>query len=136
MKHYTFSLLTSTLIILSSLASLHAKKSSYSLYDKCEEYYDSRGFYHRDCKKNRFDKRKLKKAYRTLLDDFEPGTGEENNETAVQAPVEVAASSAIDDIIEDDQIEQNFESNEDEEQVPETPAISEQPEFEFGREDP
>jgi hypothetical protein len=134
MKHYTFSLLTFSLLTLTPQGSIYAKPTSYSIYTNCEEYYDSRGFYHKDCDNNKFSKRKFKKAYRTLTKDIEPGTGEEDNVTQEAAPLE-EPTSAIDEIIEDNQNDDFSQDNEQEDEIT-TPAIEEDPELEFGREDP
>ncbi len=130
MKHYTFSLLTLAVAAFGLHGCLNAQSpSSYSLYNNCNEYYDSRGFYHKECDENKFSKRKLKKAYKSLTDDVDPGTGVEDNTTK---PSKLA--STIDDIIEDTTPEDPTIKGEGKNSDTSTPAIPERPELEFGRE--
>lgn len=128
MKHYTIYLLTLLLAAFIFEGCLNAQASSYSLYENCNEYYDSRGFYHKDCKKNKLDKRKLKKSLKTLTAEVDPGDGDDNSSKSKLA-------STIDDIIGDTSPEDPTLKGDNGKSDAVTPAITERPELEFGRED-
>jgi len=129
MKHYTIYLLTLALIAFIFQGCLNAQAPSYSLYENCNEYYDSRGFYHKDCKENKLDKRKLRKSLKLLRSEVDPGDGEEQNSTKADK-----LASTIDDIIEDTSPEDPTLKGENGKSEAVTPAITERPELEFGRE--
>ena len=127
-KHYTLYLLTLLITAFILQGCLNAQSPSYNLYTNCNEYYDSRGFYHKDCDKNRLDKRKLRKSIKIITAEVDPGDGLEDNNTK-----QGKLASTIDDIIEDTSPEDPTLKNENGE-VSSTPAIKERPELEFGRE--
>ena len=130
MKHYTLYLLTLILTAFIFQGCLNAQAPSYNLYTNCNEYYDSRGFYHKDCEKNPLDKRKLRKSLKTIKAEIDPGDGEENNSTK-----QGKLASTIDDIIEDTTPEDPTLKGENGNSESGIPAITERPELEFGRED-
>ena len=60
MKHYTFSLLTRLVTAFILHSYFNAQAQPYSMYENCNEYYDSHGFYHKTYDDNKFDKRKMR----------------------------------------------------------------------------
>lgn len=128
MRYYTYNLLTLLLTAYIFQGCLNAQAPSYSLYEDCNEYYDSRGFYHNDCKENKLDRRKLKKGLKILTAEVDPGDGEEQNSSR---PNKFA--STIDDIIEDSSDDPTLKGDTGGSNSS-TPAIVERPELEFGRE--
>ena len=130
MKHYTFTLLTLLVSTFLFSGCLDAKTPQYSLYDDCNEYYDSQGNYFRTCKNEKFDLKKAKKAYKMLTGEIEPGTGPEEENTTKPSKL----ASTIDDIIEDKSPEDPTSKENQKDKDSETPAIPERPALEFGRE--
>ncbi len=126
-RHYTLNILTLLFLALGFTGCFNAQAQSYSLYQECDEYYDSRGFYHKKCPVNEFDKKEAVKTYKRLLDDVQPGKGLEDNTTKKDK-----LASTIDTIIEDDTADEpNIDQEKSESK---TPALREKPVLEFGRE--
>jgi len=129
MRHYTFYLLTLLLTAVIFQGCLNAQAPAYNLYTNCNEYYDSRGFYHKECDNNVLDKRKLKKSLKLLKSEVDPGEGEDQNSTKAGK-----LASTIDDIIEDTSPEDPTLKGPNGNSDTTTPAIPERPALEFGRE--
>ncbi len=126
-----------------SLYALEAK--DYKLYQDCDEYYDSRGFYHNECEPNTFQKKKALKTFKQLYDFLEPGDGpkkleEQTPNQAVDAllapPKEEKKKRESDSIFEDDNEEDELSQPDSE--IKTAPsnnqALKERPKLEFGRE--
>lgn len=128
-KHYTLYLLTLLLTAFIFQGCLNAQGPSYNLYSSCNEYYDSRGFYHKECDKNKLDRRKLRKSLKIIKAEIDPGDGIENNNSKLGK-----LASTIDDIIDDTTPEDPTLKGENGNSESSTPAIKERPKLEFGRE--
>lgn len=116
-------LMKSLILIITLSLSLTAK--TYNLYNDCEEYYDSRGFYHKDCNKEALNKRELSKDLDKIYNFLEPGSGE-NNQTGT---AKVAPPKNV--IDEEDLPPITNHSNDNENKVK---ALKERPRLEYGRE--
>ena len=148
MRHYTAS--KQILIIIfffATISFLDAK--DYKLYQDCEEYYDSRGFYHNECEPNTFKKKKALKSFNQIYDFLEPGDGpkklEEESTTqaadALLAPTKDEkskreADSLFSDEKDDDKEEEELSQPESEIKSVQSnnKALKERPKLEFGRE--
>ena len=149
MRHYTASkqILITLIFIFTLMTHLSAK--DYKLYQDCEEYYDSRGFYHNECEPNKFKKKKALKTFNQIYDFLEPGDGpkklEEENTTqaadALLAPLKDEkskreADSLFSDEKDDDKEEEELSQPESEIKSAQSnnKALKERPKLEFGRE--
>lgn len=101
--------------------SLFAK--DFSIYDECDEYYDSRGFYHNECDT---PKPTAKEYFRAIdqLDAIVQPKNPDANKTEKKSEssiIDPSLAAGLDDV----DINQDEENNK---------ALKEQPEFQFGRE--
>ncbi|KIM11563.1 MAG: hypothetical protein KU37_04995 [Sulfuricurvum sp. PC08-66] len=90
-----------------------AYAKGYTLYPECEEYYDSRGFYHNECEEAKLGVREGLRTLDQLSTIIQPNSPD-NNET--QAPTSTLAEP---DIKLTDEAKGK--------------ALAEKPELEFGR---
>ena len=109
-KHYT--LLTFLLY-----GFLHASGSSF--YEECEEYYDSRGFYHNSCSGGTIDDKKILNTLSDITALIKPGKGD----------LELGSSQANSDGVQSSGVKTDFSDEKEDEN-----ALKEHPTFEFGRE--
>ncbi len=97
----------------------------YKLYEECDEYYDSRGFYHKDCKPNDLKRRELTRDLNKLYDYLEPGKGENNQSQVpqVQTPKNIIDEEDLPPVL-----------NRNSENEPKIKALKERPTLEYGHE--
>ena len=99
---------------------------SYRLYEECDEYYDSRGFYHKDCKPNKLKRRELTRNLEKLYNFLEPGKGENNQTQASQTQTPPTH------FIDEEDLPPIVKKSKDDE--PKIKALKERPTLEYGRE--
>ncbi|MDH5465536.1 MAG: hypothetical protein OEW60_07865 [Thiovulaceae bacterium] len=151
MRHYTLSRLILVTFILLFATLTFSFAQEYKLYDDCEEYYDSRGFYHNECQENEFKAKKALKSFKDLHKFLEPGDGPKklkDESTTQQADALLAQpkdkakekKNPLDALFEDTKSD---DKEEEELSQPETEvksiksnnkALKERPKLEFGRE--
>lgn len=128
MRHYTQTFLLLLVAITMLTGCLSANSKEYHLYTDCDEYYDSRGFYHKTCDKNSFNRKEALRTYTYALETIEPGKGEDN--TTQETPN--TNSTPLIDTIDDEEESASKES--EDETSKKVRALSENVNLEFGKE--
>ena len=135
MRHYTLTLFLTLSIALSISGCLSANAKEYKLYTDCDEYYDSRGFYHKKCDKNSFSKKEALRALSYINESVEPGEGETNTTAPLNLPPKKTDNSPKENLPEFDNIDDDElpEGEEGEEKKKKIRPIKDDVELEFGK---